>query len=136
MSHQQESDEVPEGEQRLCAGLARELAGSESDRESVVYYEEKTKERPQHHVSAAPHRRHQEDVGLGPAHQPDEEAVPLHAQEAGAVHQEWRPDDKVLSTQLSSVHVWLKLLKKRDKKPCYQNKTSSLMPFFLFHVVR
>jgi hypothetical protein len=31
-------------------------------------------------------------VGLGPAYQPGEETVPVHAEEAGDVHQERWPD--------------------------------------------
>ncbi len=44
-------------------------------------------EQSQHHFFLAPRRCQQEDVGLGPAYQPHEETVPVHAEEAGDVHQ-------------------------------------------------
>ncbi len=51
-----------------------------------------TAQEQSHHFFLAPHRCHQEDVGLGPAYQPGEETVQVHAEEAGDVHQERWPD--------------------------------------------
>jgi hypothetical protein len=63
----------------MGGGSRVKFSGSKPHRKPVVYYEEEAQERSQHRFPTTPHCRYQEDEGLGPAHQPDEEAIPLHA---------------------------------------------------------
>jgi len=82
----EEGDDLPCHSALLCDGLAWELAGSQPDREPVVYHEEEAEGGPQAQQHGRLDVPHQADLGQGGVQGAVQEACQVHALPDQAVH--------------------------------------------------